>query len=496
MPVTRSPPPPSTAARQKASRPAQPTQPIAHDPDATIIDDINQSCADLPTEAVLPAPMISAGPATSATLELNLTKARKEATKADFEKFNKELKQIKPCSETSKELFETYADMTQQVIDILNFPIKTVTKELRQSAMERLISIKEHLIEQSTKPLMQPTPVMLPCECATKTSDNSEFNKTILEELKEINKRLDVKVRESNTYASALSKPLSNLTSVNLSKPVVPKQIGKTPVSFAMIVKSDKLKTAKDIKQKITQSKICPKAKASPKGMYNLGEDKVKLSFASPEEREKVMNQMKDLPDLKVEAVRKRNPLIQLRWIPAWVKSEDIVKDYLLPQNDKLKQLIPEMQESDFKIRFKIRPRKFRPREPKSLDQEPYHLVIETESKIYRALMKVKDLCIDTRMCQILPFIPFRQCFKCCGFGHIAKNCGSQDNPPKAICAYCAGEHAYQDCPNRPKDPKQKQNPCCFNCKAAKLKHGHMATSPDCPFVQKARIKAGSNVDW
>ena len=95
----------------------------------------------------------------------------------------------------------------------------------------------------------------------------------------------------------------------------------------------------------------------------------MKLSFASSEEREKVMKQMKDLPDLKVEEMKKKNPLIILKWIPAWVKSEDIVKDYLLPQNDGIKQLIPDIKESDFKIIFKIRPPRFRPRDPKLIDQ-------------------------------------------------------------------------------------------------------------------------------
>ena len=508
MPVTRSPPPPSAAARQRATKQPKQDHATAHDPEATIIEDFegfDDPCADPPIEASTSALSVCASAATNATSDLNATKqVKKDFTREETISYIKGLNQLKPPSkEDERNLFKYYGDMIKQVIDILELPTKTVVKEQRQAAVDRLKDIDSYMTVESLKPPKQPTPV--PCDCASagdnSNSNSSNISKVILEEIKNINRQLnEAKVRESTSYASALSKPISNVNPVNLSKPVTPKSLGNLPVSYALIVKSDKIKTSGEIRDKITKSKICPKAKASPKGMYNIGKDKVKLNFASPEEREKVIKQLKDLPDLESEIVRKRRPLIQLRWIPPWVKPEDMVKDYLLPQNDSLKRLVPNLKASDLKVRFKLRPHKFRTKDPKQLDQEPYHLVIEAESQLYRALMKIKQVCIDTKTCQALPFLSFKQCYKCCSFGHLAKHCGTEQTPSKPICAYCTGDHAFKDC-KQLKDPKQKGKPCCFRCKEnskqnKSVKFDHMATSPNCPHVIEAKYKFSLNVDW
>ena len=502
MPVHRSPQRTSNVAHQRATKQPKLDHATTHDPDATIIVDFEDPCADQPMEAATSAPSVCASAATNATLDLNATKqVKRDFTREETISYIKGLKQPKPPSkEDERNLFKYYGDMIKQVIDILELPTKTVVKEQRQAAVERLKDIDSYITVESLKPPKQLTPV--PCDCAS-AGDNSSnnINKVILEEIKNINKQLnEAKVRETISYASALSKPISNSSPVNLSKPVTPKSLGNLPVSYALIVKSDKIKTSGEIRDKITKSKICPKAKASPKGMFNIGKDRVKLNFASPEEREKVIKQLKDLPDLETEIVKKRKPLIQLKWIPPWVKPDDVVRDYLLPQNDSLKKLVPNLKASDLKVRFKLRPHKYRSKDPKQLDQEPYHLVMEAESQVYRALMKIKEICIDTKTCQALPFLSFKQCYKCCSFGHLAKHCGTEQAPSKPICAYCTGDHAFKDC-KQLKDPKQKGKPCCFRCKESSkqnksMKFDHMATSPNCPHVIEAKHKFSLNVDW
>ena len=471
--------------------------PIPSDIEDSIMEGNDLPCAEAESSA----------PFNSASVTANATCSNSATTKKEVIASIKQMKSVSQIQEEIENPFLIAAALVKQVLEVTKLPTKTVIKEQRQYTLDCLSETLDFLEERANDSFLDKTQVMITtCEKCNNTNDNtsdceSDFKKAILEEIKSIKQRLDEpKVRENPiTYASALGKPLSKPSS-SLNKPVMPKNIGTIPVSYSMIVKSEKLKTSSEIRAKITKEKVCPKAKASPKGMYNLGKDKVKLNFGSPEERDKVMNQIKELPDLKAEAVKKKNPLVILKWVPSWVTPDDIIKDYLIPQNERLGQLIPDLKESDFKIRFKIRPKKLRPRDNKSLKEEPYHLVIEVNTRIYRSLMQMKGISIDTKICQAQAFLPFKQCYKCCGFGHIAKHCDSLSNPPKPVCALCSGDHAYQDCERR-KDPKRRDKPICFRCKAESkydknLKSDHMATSPHCPFVQDAKVKSGLNVDW
>ena len=69
------------------------------------------------------------------------------------------------------------------------------------------------------------------------------------------------------------------------------------------------------------------------------------------------------------------------------------------------------------------------------------------------------------------------QCFKCCMYGHIAKNCRA-----KARCGHCSGTHETRDC-------SQKTQKSCATCKAS----GHKETSYKawdelCPVRVAARL--------
>ena len=479
--------------------------PIPSDSDNTILEESYESCA----EAELAT---SPKRANSTTNNINATKQYK---REDVLTYINSLRKINEDDAISNP-FAYSANIIEQALNAIQIPVKTVVKEQRQFAEDKLSKAIRYLRQKSKDHLSKPkTTATIQCNCSKNNNNSkhinnnnnsqidSDFSKKILSEINTLKQHIkeiaEDKVRNPISYASALGNPISN-PRPNLAKPVVPKKLGKIPVNYSMIVRSDKLKTTDEIRSKITQSKIYPKAKAAPKGIYNLGKDKVKLNFASTEDRDKILNQIKQLPDLKAEIVKKKDPLIILKWIPSWIPKEDIIKDYLIPQNEKISNLIPDLSETEFKVRFKIRPKKLRSKDNKSLDQEPYHLVIETSSRIYRSLMKIKDISIDTKICQAQPFLPFKQCFKCCGFGHIAKHCDKLSKPPKPRCAYCAGSHAYQDCKDK-KDPKKKDKICCFRCNEQHKydktwKYSHMATSPICPFVQEAKSKLGNNVDW
>ena len=68
------------------------------------------------------------------------------------------------------------------------------------------------------------------------------------------------------------------------------------------------------------------------------------------------------------------------------------------------------------------------------------------------------------------------QCFKCCAYGHIAKNCRTT-----ARCGHCSESHETRDC-------KEKAKKSCANCKAQGHKdNGHKAWDELCQVRVDAR---------
>jgi hypothetical protein len=68
------------------------------------------------------------------------------------------------------------------------------------------------------------------------------------------------------------------------------------------------------------------------------------------------------------------------------------------------------------------------------------------------------------------------QCFKCCGYGHIAKNCRLS-----ASCGHCAQIHETQEC--QAKDKSQ-----CTNCtRGGKKDRAHKAWFQSCFYRQQTR---------
>jgi hypothetical protein len=84
---------------------------------------------------------------------------------------------------------------------------------------------------------------------------------------------------------------------------------------------------------------------------------------------------------------------------------------------------------------------------------------------------------ISWNACKVRDYISVSRCYKCQGFGHVAK----YYRVNYEICAHCAksGQSTRQCC-------SKNKNASCVNCKKAGKKGDHAASTLDCPMYKKA----------
>jgi hypothetical protein len=90
-------------------------------------------------------------------------------------------------------------------------------------------------------------------------------------------------------------------------------------------------------------------------------------------------------------------------------------------------------------------------------DQKETNWVTEAPPQVREKLLRSKVF-ISWNACKVRDYVAISRCYKCQGYGHVAKYCRVNCD----ICAHCAGSgHSTKACPNKDKHPS------CVNCKKA-----------------------------
>ena len=112
--------------------------------------------------------------------------------------------------------------------------------------------------------------------------------------------------------------------------------------------------------------------------------------------------------------------------------------------------------------------------------------VIEVTAKVRAKMISEPRIYSEWQSCRVLNFTLVTRCFKCQGFGHIAKVCENKD-----ICSICAQEgHSHRTCKNKEKAK------VCANCKKAKRPANHNVMDRKCPCYERARNILVQNTDY
>lgn len=96
---------------------------------------------------------------------------------------------------------------------------------------------------------------------------------------------------------------------------------------------------------------------------------------------------------------------------------------------------------------------------------ETIDLVIDV-TKSDSDLLKTKQLYIGLNRCRAKNFIDTPRCYRCQGFGHLARDCVNEEN-----CAKCAGSHNTKNC--------KSSKICCINCQNINKEHSNKGKQLD-----------------
>ena len=185
-----------------------------------------------------------------------------------------------------------------------------------------------------------------------------------------------------------------------------------------------------------------------------------------------------EIPNTSINEVKSRQPTINVVGFASEPSKEQIEND-LKTLNDSVSsaiQLDVSSDETSIEV-LGIRP-------------------LKNDNTLYRANIRVSNNVRQAISCQgnrvftsqgskkIYDSFYIRRCFKCQGFGHIAKDCPSDSH----VCGKCAGDHRTDSC--------ESENQCCSNCKKQGHQHDHSAFSQSCISYIKEQKKLQNSIQF
>ena len=103
------------------------------------------------------------------------------------------------------------------------------------------------------------------------------------------------------------------------------------------------------------------------------------------------------------------------------------------------------------------------------------HWICEVSPKLRNNLMERERFFVDFKSCRVDDHLCIRRCYKCQGFGHVAKKCRQQDD----TCSYCAENgHQNRECSRRQEPPR------CVVCRIYGKDSSHNTRDNFCPALK------------
>lgn len=143
---------------------------------------------------------------------------------------------------------------------------------------------------------------------------------------------------------------------------------------------------------------------------------------------------------LKVVENVKMNPRLIVFGVPCSMTADEIEKEIIAQNFNDSNDVI----RTDLKIVYIYKARE---------NRQFTNCILEVSPDMRKQLFNNRRIYLRFSAYNFADYVRVLQCYKCLGFGHLAKNCTSN-----SACGHCAGPHQMKDCRNR------EQPPVCSNC--------------------------------
>lgn len=270
--------------------------------------------------------------------------------------------------------------------------------------------------------------------------------------LKEMQKQLDAVSMKKEQLLIKVIEATQSVKPTN-SKPLYTEILKKTPQEknpeCNVLIQMETEREDTDCVEALKSKLDLPEIGAGVSKVRSLGNKKILLTMPDKTDKEKIENRLKQIEGVRTMGLRAPQLSIILKSIHSHVKLEHI-PNLMLRQNDELRKAYTDLEEWEKAIIHK--------REIQRNGSKTKNVVMKVEAKLYDIIVKQEKVRIAWQNIRVDNYIDITRCFKCQGYGHIAKHCELKE--PVMICSYCAEHHLPKDCPVKNEPNKH----ACHNC--------------------------------
>lgn len=246
-----------------------------------------------------------------------------------------------------------------------------------------------------------------------------------------------------------------------------------TTKKIETLVKISDITDAKTAIKKIKENITGKDTEGGFKNIFPLQNGSVIIQSHDKNQQNKLAKALHNINDVTVKDLGNTNPMIMITGIEKGYSEEEFV-DELLIQNPEVNTLLP----TEVKQHIKVITRK------SCRNPIKENWILQAPPIVSKWFLKKEKINFDFLTVYIKEHIPLTICFKCNGFGHVAKYCKN-----KECCHKCGENHAAKDC--------MTMKLCCPNC--SQLKYSdieHSARNINCPTYQRKLQRTKARINY